>query len=132
MEEICRRHHILTEERGVVRVPFLVKGKLVLPPEMGREEVELAFSEADRDTRYLKLPQAQLIREPMIDREAMQVTPEYLYQVMPPLNPLDLVETDIDKLVRGPYDLAVDDLVAFAQAIGDGLALLTYERVRDA
>ena len=132
MEEICRRHHLLTEERGVVRVPFLVKGKLVLPPEMGREEVELAFSEADRDTRYLKLPQAQLIREPMIDREAMQVTPEYLYQVMPPLNPLDLVETDIDKLVRGPYDLAVDDLVAFAQAIGDGLEQdwATVERVR--
>lgn len=132
MEEICRRDGLLAEERGVVRVPFLVKGRLVLPPKMGREEVEAAFSGADRDTYYLKLPQAQLIREPIIDRESMQVTPEFLYQVMPPLNPLDLVETDVDKLVRGPYGLAVDDLVAFVQAIGDGLQQdwATVERVR--
>jgi hypothetical protein len=132
MEELCRQHHLLTEERGVVRAPFLVKGRLVLPPEMGREAVESAFSEADHDTRYLKLPQAQLIREPILEREAMKYRPEYLYQVMPPLNPLDLVESDIDRLVRGPYALAVDEVVAFAQAIGDGLEQnwATVERVR--
>jgi len=132
MEELCRRYNLLTEERGVVRVPFLVKGKLVLPPEMGKDEVKSAFSGVDSDTHYLKLPHAQLIREPVIDRATMQYTPEHLYQVMPPLNPLDLVETDTGKLVRGPYALTVEDIVDFTRAIGDGLQQnwTTVERVR--
>jgi hypothetical protein len=132
MEELCRQHNLLIEERGVVRIPFLVKGELLLPPEMGKEEVESAFSGADRDTHYLKLPHAQLIREPVIDRDRNEYAPEYLYQVMPPLNPLDLVETDTGKLVRGPYAHTVDGIVEFTQAIGDGLQQnwSTVRRVR--
>ena len=52
MDEICRQHHLLTEERGVVRVPFLVKGKLVLPPEMGWAEVASAFAGTDRGSTW--------------------------------------------------------------------------------
>jgi hypothetical protein len=132
MEKLCRQYNLLTEERGVVRVPFLVKGKLVLPPEMGKDEVESAFSAANSDTDYLRLPHAQLIREPIIDRGTMQYTSQVLYQVMPPLDPLDLIETDTNKLVRGPYALTVEDIVDFARAIGDGLQhnWATVERVR--
>lgn len=132
MENICRQHHLLTEECGIIRVPFLVKGKLILPPEMGRSEAESAFAAANGDTRYIKLPHAQLIREPVIDRGTMRYTSQYLYQVMPPINPLDLVETDIDKLVRGPYALAVEDVVEFVRLMRDELQQnrVTVDRVR--
>jgi len=133
MERICQQHHLLLDEGGVIHVPFLVKGKLVHPPRLSRADVEAAFADRDRDTHYVKLPHAQLVREPVIDRQSMQYTSEYLYQVLPPVNPLQLIETDFDGLVRGPYSLSVQQILEFLQSVADVLQGngATLERVRE-
>ena len=47
----------------------------------------------------------------------MKYIGEYVYQVMPPVSRTELVETDIDKLVRGPYALSVDDILEYLESI---------------
>ena len=132
MDQICDQHNLLFDTQGVIRVPFLVKGQLVLPPEMSRSEIESAFSQASQEAAYVKLPHAQLLREPVIDRGTMRYTSEYVYQVLPAVNPVELVETDIDKLVRGPYALTVEDILHYLQMISDTLRenWATVDRVR--
>lgn len=133
MENLCQQNHLLIEEDRVIHVPFLVKGQLVLPPVMSRKEIELNFESVPNDVRYLKLSHIQLIREPIIDHTSAEYSNGYLYQVFPLLNPLDLIETDIDKLIAGPYALTVDELVDFTKTISTTLQNNTaaLERVRE-
>lgn len=132
MERICQQHQLLCEDNRLIRVPFLIKGKLILPPDMEQDEIEAAFSGVTSDTSYLKLPHAQLIREPVIDRTMMRYTSEFLYEVMPPVQPMELIETDIFKLVRGPYALSVDEIIGFLIQVNETLQQSwgTVERVR--
>lgn len=121
MEEICSRFNLFHNHGGVIRIPFLIQGKPVFPPEMGREEIESAFGDADKDTLYRKLPGAQIIREPVIDRQHMKNTGEYVYQVLPLVSGRELIETDFQKLVRGPYALSVEDILDYLSSISDAL-----------
>ncbi len=132
MDELCGQNHLLADERDVIRVPFLVKGKLVLPPDMRREEIESAFNAAGPEARYVKLANAQLIREPVIDRATMRYTSAFAYQIMPAINPVELIEHDIDRLVRGPYALAVQDVLEYLRAVSRVLRenWATVDRVR--
>jgi hypothetical protein len=120
MKKICEKFDLLNERQGVIRVPFLVKGKIVVPPEIGKEQIEAAFTDADTD--YLKLSDAQVVRERIIDRKTMKYTGEYLYQIMPSVNAKELIEADIEKLVRGPYSLPVKDIPDYLSSIGSFLA----------
>jgi len=117
VENLRAQHHLLVEEAGLVRVPFLVKGRLVLPPEMGRDAIVAAFAGAEAGAGYAKLPNCQLIRQPVIDRRSMRATGDYLYQVLPPARPLDLIDTEFDQLVSGPYALTVEAVLDYLQAI---------------
>ena len=108
---------MLNNEAGVVRLPFLVKGKLVAPPKIGRGQIESAFGQADKDATCIRLPGALVVREPVIDRPTMKYPGEYIYQVMPPLNAAELVETDFDSLARGLYTLKVDDILEYLETI---------------
>ena len=117
MEKICREYGLLRNDDGVINVPFLIKGKLVVPPEISRGQIEAAFGAADGGSVYTKLPEAQIIREPMIDRQTMKYTGDYVYQVMPPLNAAELIEGDIDRLVQGPYALSVEDSLDYLESI---------------
>lgn len=127
MERLCTEYNLLSNDGGVVRVPFLIKGKLVVPPEISREQIEAAFSQADKDTTCVKLPAAQIVREPVIDRKTMKYTGEYVYQVMRPVSGADLIETDIDKLAHGLYSLSVEDILAYLESILT--ALITNNRL---
>lgn len=122
MDTLATTYNLLSECEGVIRVPFLIKGRLVIPPEMTRAEVETAFALAGEGASYVKLSNAQLLRERVIDRRTMSYTGEYLYQVLPPVDPLELIERDVDKLVRGPYALTVAEVLAYLQEISDVLA----------
>ncbi|MBN1891074.1 MAG: hypothetical protein JW850_23965 [Thermoflexales bacterium] len=122
MERLCQEHGVLIEHDGVVRVPFLVKGELIAPPAITRAEIEAAFAQAEADASYVKTARAQLVRERVIDRTTMRYTGDYLYQVLPPLNPLDVIETDFAKLVRGPYALTVAEILQYLQAIAEALS----------
>ncbi len=129
METICNSLNLLRNDKGVIRIPFLVKGKVIAPPEMGREQIEAAFRDAGKETLYLKLPEAQLVREPVIDRKTLQYSGEYIYQVLPPVSGSELIETDIDKLVQGPYALSaagiLDYLDSISAVLGRNRGLLT-------
>lgn len=133
MEELCKPHGLLEDDGGIVRVPFLVKGRLVAPPALTKDQIKAAFAHVDAATTYVKLDQAQLLREPVIDRASMQPTGESMVLVLPQVNPLALLERDVDALVRGPYALSVDDILAYLQAIVDTLAAqsATVDRVRE-
>jgi len=62
MERLCTKHNLLRNDDGVVRVPFLVKGRIVVPPEIGRGQIEAAFSEVDENTTCVKLPEYEIHR----------------------------------------------------------------------
>jgi len=117
MERLCTEYDLLRNDGGIVRVPFLVKGSLIVPPEISREQIEAAFLSAGRDAMYAKLPEAQIIREPVIDRKTMKYTGEYVYQAMPPVSGTELVETDIDKLAHGLYTLSVEDILEYLESM---------------
>ncbi|MDD4874688.1 MAG: hypothetical protein PHE15_06960, partial [Dehalococcoidales bacterium] len=97
---------LLFNKDSVIRVPFLVKGKLIAPPEISRGEIEEAFRITDSNTVYLKLPHAQISREPVVDRQTTKYTGEYIYQVMHFISGSELIENDIDKLASTLYSLS--------------------------
>jgi len=132
LDELCRNDGLLFEADGIVRVPFLVKGRLVSPPAITRRDAEAAFAGADPDSMYATVRGAQLLRQPVIDRADMRYTGEYLYQIMPAVDPFELIETDFDRLASGPYALTVDEILAFlkAMAAAFGESWATLDRAR--
>ena len=96
MKNICDKHSLLSASEGVIRVPLMIKGRIVPPPDVSAEKVRTAFDGKAEDVTYAKLDGAQVVREPVIDRETMKATGEYLYQLMPPFSPPDVIETDIE------------------------------------
>jgi len=117
MERLCREYNLLNNDSGFIRVPFLVKGRLVAPPEISKKQIEGAFNEANEKTTCVKLPEAQVIREPVIDRKSMKYTGEYIYQVIPQVTGAELVETDTDKLALELYDLSVEDILNYLENV---------------
>jgi hypothetical protein len=122
MEPLCREHDILFCQDGVVRVPFLVKGELLLPPMVEKRAIEAAFSNLGDEITYAKLPNAQALRETVIDRNTMKPTSEYIYQLLPVIDPHKLIETDIEKLAREPYSLSLGDILSYLKLISDRLS----------
>jgi len=133
MENICQQNNLLVERNGIIRLPFLVKGRLVMPPDMSRAEVESAFDKVEPETRYIKLEHAQLIREAEIDRASLQYTGKHRYQVLPSVDPIELIETDLDSLAHGLYALKVEEVLEFLQAVRQTLQenSTTIERTRE-
>ena len=93
-------------ENYFLDLPFLVKGKLVDPPGSDPEKIIAAFEKKvkeegkqPRDVTYLKLDDAQVLREPLIDRESMVYHNSFLYQVMPLVNPVEAGYLDPASLV---------------------------------
>ena len=111
MEKICDKHHLLGDNEGVVRIPFMVKGRIIAPPAIDLEQIETAFDGVADDALYLKLPDAQLIREPVIDRRHMRYSGGFSYKVLPSICGSELIETDTNKLARGLYALSVGDIL---------------------
>jgi hypothetical protein len=133
MDDLCKSFAWLEEEDGLVHVPFLVKGRLAAPPALTRAQVDAAFAQDDASASYVKLDQAQLLREPVIDRASMEPTGASQVLVLPRLDPLALLERNVDDLVDGLYALSVEQILAYLQGILDTLAgsAATVERVRE-
>ncbi len=117
ISDVCLEYGLLNLREGVVRIPFLVKGALVVPPEISLQKVREAFQNVDAGTGYVKVPGAQIVREPLIDRQTMRYSGDYLYQVMPGISAPALLETDIDKLANGLYNLKVVDILQYLATI---------------
>jgi hypothetical protein len=133
VDELSVRYRLLQDEDGVMRVPFLVKGRLIVPPEIGRAAIVAAFEGAEAGDAYVKRPDCQLIRQPVIDRTTMRATPDYAYQVLPPVQPLELIDTDFDALVSGPYALTVEAVLDYLRTIATVLQdnPATLDRARE-
>ncbi len=121
MKKICKEFDLLSNDENVVRLPLLIKGKVVPPPAISKERIEDAFKNQDHDATYVKLDNAQVLREPVIDRETMKYTGDYIYQVMAQINPMDLIEFDIEKLVNGLYGIHFSDVLSYLQSLLDAL-----------
>lgn len=136
MERLCGKNNLLNHEDGIVRVPFLVKGRLVAPPEITRAQIESAFEQAGKGATYVKLAGAQALREPVIDRRTMRYTGDYVYQIMPQVDAAGLIETDFDAVATGLYSLRVEDILKYLETIlativkNGGLAARVLETAR--
>jgi hypothetical protein len=108
-------------EDGVVYVPFLVKGSLVAAPGLSRSQVESAFKNCENQVDYIKLSGAQIVREKIVDRRTLRYTGEYQYRVMPPVNPFELLERDIEGLVSGIYSLPVESILSYLDDISSAI-----------
>jgi len=117
IEKLCEVYDLFTNHDAVVRLPFLIKGNLVIPPAITREYIEDSFRNVDKKTTYVKLPEGQIIRQPLYDKDRMAPTGDYIYLTMPVVSAAELPERDIDKLVRGTYALSVDEILAFLESI---------------
>jgi hypothetical protein len=121
MDGLCRHDNLLVNADGVIRVPFLVKGRLAAPPVMAPFEIIRAF-EASGNQDYVKLPQVQLLRQPVIDRQRMRYCGQNLYYVMPALQPEELIEDDFDCLAASLYNLPVTEVLDYIEAVGAELS----------
>jgi hypothetical protein len=119
MKEIRNRYDLLNNDKDIIRVPFLIKGTIVSPPEIRRETIESAFLSGNTDRTYIRLPEAQIIRERVIDRKTMRYTGEYLYSVMPVFEAEEIIETDTGKLADGLYSLSVEAILNYLERIMD-------------
>ena len=130
IEELCREHDLLTLGKdNIVRVPFLVKGTLRVPPVAGMDRIEEAFSAKEEATgkppnavTSVRLEDAQVLREPVLDRETMRCTDEFVYQVLPSFDPEELIESDFDRVVNELYNLPFEEVLDFLGKISSALS----------
>ncbi len=117
IQTLCEEEDLLNNRDGVVRLPFLVKGRLVTPPGITRQQAEDAFRNIDRDTVYVRLPAGQILRQPLYDKERRELAGDYIYYIMPMIAAAELIETNIDKLVRELYALNVNEILSYLESI---------------
>jgi hypothetical protein len=129
IEELCRDHDLLTLGMDrIVRVPFLVKGTLRVPPVVGMDSIQEAFSAKEEATgkptnavTSVRLEDAQVVREPVLDRETMRTTDEFVYQVLPAFDPEELIERDFDRVVEELYNLPFEEVLDFLGRLSSAL-----------
>lgn len=141
IEEVCRQENLLTPEAGnIVRVPFLVKGSLRAPPSVDVGAILEAFEaresktgKAGRETTWVRLKDAQVLREPVIDRATLEYTGEYIYQILPVFDPEEVIERDLDKLAAELYTLPFQEVLDYLGKLSGVLATAseTVEQVRE-
>jgi len=130
IEELCREHDLLNlGEDDVVRVPFLLKGTLRVPPAVGMERIKEAFSAKEEATgkpasavTTVRLEDAQVLREPVLDRETMRWTDAFVYQVLPAFDPEELIERDFDRVVEELYNLPFEEVLDFLGRVSSTLS----------
>jgi hypothetical protein len=115
--QVIDSRNLMVDKDGVISIPFLIKGKLITPTHLDAGEIKKAFNSADGNTSYVKLPEVQIIREPVIDRQTMKYNGDYIYQLMPPLKAEYLVEKDFDRLVNTLYSLSVEDILQYIDTV---------------
>ncbi|RME50594.1 MAG: hypothetical protein D6795_09830, partial [Deltaproteobacteria bacterium] len=125
LEQFLEDSNLLQVEDGVCRVPFLVRGEIVAPEPVEKAEIEAAFQarvaesgKGEREITYVKMDRVQVVREPVVDREASRFTGAWFYQVMPLLSPSQLCEPDPTRLVSSLYNLPVKEVIAYLAEVG--------------
>jgi hypothetical protein len=139
--QLLDEHDWLTcSSDGVVRCPFLVKGRLVDPPKVSLDAISRAFAvlderrgSADSYESYVAVGGAQVLRHREIDRHTMRGTNRWIYSVMPDVDAKELVETDIEGLTDELYSIAHESMLEWLRLVSAALERETeiVARVRD-
>jgi hypothetical protein len=111
---------LLPTRDQVVYLPFLLKGCLCWPPLLDQATIEAAFARLPSDQHYLQLPEAQVVREQLIDRTTMQWQTQYRYLVLPIVDSLSLIETNAAQL-EALAAVSSADLLAFLAQVSTTL-----------
>jgi hypothetical protein len=119
MNGLCEQFDLLTAHEDVVRIPFLVKGKLVSPPPIKPHIVKDTFEKANGDTSYVKLPDCQLLRFPLVDRRGTKNAGGFFYQVMPAIRASDIIEAQDEEMWSDLYSLSTEDVLAWLHLMLD-------------
>ena len=123
-----------------MRCPFLVKGRLVDPPNVGLDAIRQAFAalderrgSADAYESYVAVGDAQVLRHREIDRQTMLGTGRWIYTVMPSVDAKTLIETDIDGLANELYSIPHESVLEWLRLVSAALERETdiVARVRD-
>lgn len=122
MKAMAESLHLLHDDANVVRVPMMIKGRIVAPPKVSKAVIEAAFEGKPEDVTHVVLENAQVLREPIIDRTTMLHTGEWQYQLMARFDPFDLVERDAKELVLELYALPFSEIVAYLDGLTRTLA----------
>ena len=122
MRDLAESLHLLHDDGNVVRVPMMIKGRIVAPPKIAKDAIERAFEGKPEDVTHVTLGDAQVLREPIIDRRAMLHTGEYQYQLMARFDPFELIERDGKDLVSGLYALPFSEVVDYLNGLTRALA----------
>lgn len=120
---LLAEHELLRLSDGMMRVPFLIRGRLVVPPKVDRAEIDRCFARLDRalgpsdpDSSYAVIGEAQVIREPLIDRHSLSPTGAVVYTILPAFQAEAVIERDLDALVE-LYDLPFSEVLAWTAAV---------------
>lgn len=118
-----------TDSRGAVRLPALVKGRLVIPPKISfdhlisaaRQNATGAPAGSPHEQQVFLVEGAWVIRRPALDRATLTQTDEDQFLILPDIDARLLVETDLSDLVRALYDLPFREVMDYIEALSEVL-----------
>ncbi|MFH2098524.1 MAG: hypothetical protein ABIJ95_03360, partial [Pseudomonadota bacterium] len=127
---ICRELDLLRVDRdGIMRVPFLIKGDLRVPPRVDVGEIRRSFEVRDRaagigasGVTHAWAGGAQVLREPVIDRKTFAATGRFRYTVLPVFTAPEVVEPDVLRLSRELFNLPFGQVLDYVGALGRALS----------
>jgi len=113
-----------------LKLPFLVRGQIAYPPDVGADMIRSAFDEKAGLTgkqpaavTYVKVHGAQVIREPILNRRIVRTEDAYLYQVMPEVDPVQVGYFEPVTLAEELYDIPFDDVLAYLERLSAALGI---------
>jgi hypothetical protein len=110
------------DESDVVRLPALVKGELVFPPEIPLAKLRAAVDRnACVTSERLFVEGAWVVLRPIVDRASLEPTGEHQFLVLPAVDPNALVERDLARLATELYGLPFAEVLEYVGALRDVL-----------
>lgn len=115
------------EDGAVVRLPALVKGNLVFPPEIPLDKLRAALDRNVVARNGRAVPEriffegAWVVRQPIVDRGSLNPTEDHQILVLPAVDPNALVERDLSRLANGLYSLPFAEILDYVGALRDVL-----------
>lgn len=105
---------------GVIRVPVLMKGRLVLAPPVASAHLRAAGADENGATRFA-VDGAFVIRRPTYDPVTLAATGEQQLLLLARPDPEELVERDLGALARGLYSLPFGEVLDYVAALRDAV-----------
>jgi Acyl-CoA reductase (LuxC) len=106
----------------VVRLPALVKGKLVFPPRIPLDRLRTAVEHNVPARNGGARPEAfvegaWVVRQPIVDRGSLEPTGDHQFLVLPAVDPDALVERDLGRLANGLYSVPFAEVLDYVGAL---------------